>query len=93
AGVLQVVTDPRMTLTQGLEAMLVAELADTDGWLVLADLAERLDQFDMADEFRRALAEEEDHVARIRQWVSNAVVGQAGIEPTPRIHEPESPRP
>ncbi|HLU67956.1 MAG TPA: ferritin-like domain-containing protein, partial [Kofleriaceae bacterium] len=81
-GILKVLTDPRTTLTQALDAILVAELADTDSWTMLCAMAEKLDQDDLAEEFRQALAEEQDHVARVRQWVSAALLGQAGVKPT-----------
>jgi rubrerythrin len=80
-GLVQTLTDPRVTLTEALKAILLAELADNDGWLVLADVAERLGHTDLASEFQRALAEEEEHLARVRSWVTSAIEGQAGLEP------------
>lgn len=91
AGLVQVVGDPRTTLTEALKAILTAELADNDGWLTLADLAERLGHADTASEFRRALAEEEDHLARVRSWLATAVEGQAGLDPSPTPNEPAMP--
>jgi hypothetical protein len=87
-GLVQVVSDPRVTLTQAMDALLMAELADSDGWLILCDVAEQLELYDMADDFRRALAEEESHVTKLRHWVSATVTGQIGIEPTPPVHHP-----
>jgi rubrerythrin len=91
AGLLQVIGDPRTTLTESLKAILTAELTDNDGWLTLADLAERLGHSDTASEFRRALAEEEDHLARVRSWLTTAVEGQAGLEPSPTADEASIP--
>ncbi|HVK75838.1 MAG TPA: ferritin-like domain-containing protein [Kofleriaceae bacterium] len=82
-GLVQVLSDPRTTLTQCLEAMLVAELADNDGWTMLVDLADGLGFDDLTREFRVALQEEETHLARVREWITTAVEGQAGIAPTP----------
>jgi rubrerythrin len=82
-GLVQVLTDPRTTLSQCLDAMLVAELTDNDAWLMLADLADALGHAEMAARFRVALAEEEQHLARVRTWISNGLRGQAGIDPTP----------
>ena len=79
-GLLQVVSDPRVTLTEALKAVQIAELTDNDAWLGLADLADRLGQDELAQEFRRALAEEEDHLALVRGWVTAAVEGQAGLD-------------
>ena len=73
-GLVQVLTDPRTTLTQALDAILIAELTDVDAWAVLIDLAER---------FRQAAAEEEVHLERVRGWVLLATLGQTGVAPTP----------
>jgi rubrerythrin len=78
-GLVEAVSDPRVTLNESLKAILTAELVDNDSWLLLADVAERLGHDEMAGEFRRALAEEEDHLARVRSWLSIAVEGEAGI--------------
>jgi rubrerythrin len=79
-GLVEVVSDPRVTLTESLKAVLAAELVDNDSWLMLVDVAEGVGQDDLAQEFRRALAEEEDHLARVRTWLNEAVLGEAGIE-------------
>ncbi len=79
SGLLQAVSDARVTLNEALKAILTAELVDNDSWLMLADVAERLGHDEMAGEFRRALAEEEDHLARVRTWLNAAVEGEAGI--------------
>ncbi len=82
-GLVEAVSDPRVTLNESLKAVLTAELVDNDSWLMLADLAERLGHTRMAAEFRRALAEEEDHLARVRSWLNIAVEGEAGITSRP----------
>lgn len=81
-GLVQALADPRITLTEALKAILVAELADNDGWLVLADVAERLGHENLSRQCQRALAEEEEHLARVRSWLTSAIDGQAGLEPT-----------
>ncbi len=80
SGLVDAVADPRVTLNESLKAVLAAELVDNDSWLMLADVADGLGQDDMAEEFRQALAEEEDHLARVRTWLSAAIEGEAGIE-------------
>lgn len=80
-GVLKVLVDPRTTFTEALEAILIAELVDNDCWLVLSDLAERLGMEELAAQFRQALNEEEDHLARIRHWLTSRIDGQIGLEP------------
>lgn len=82
-GWIQAITDPRTTLTQGLGVLLMAEATDTEGWTLLARLAESLGFEDMADQFRQALLEEELHLAMVRTWIEAAVIGQAGVAPTP----------
>jgi rubrerythrin len=81
AGLIEVATDPRTTLTEGLHALLVAELIDNDGWLILADVAARLGQDDLGDRFRQAMADEEDHLAHVRAWVAAAIDTAAGLTP------------
>ncbi|HLU39034.1 MAG TPA: ferritin-like domain-containing protein [Planctomycetota bacterium] len=77
-GVMQVVTDPRTTLAQGLGAILTAELTDTAGWELLARLAREVGETDMASEFEAALAAEEEHVAKVKDWLQAMVLAQAG---------------
>jgi len=69
----QVLTDPRTTLDQCLNAILVAELADNDGWMLLASLADAMGHEEMAETFREALADEAMHLANVRQWVAASV--------------------
>jgi hypothetical protein len=82
-GLTQVVTDPRTTFTQCLDAVLIAELTDNAAWTMLVDLAESLGHDELAANFRLALREEEQHLALVRGWLEIALRGQAGIEPTP----------
>ncbi|MFN7132095.1 MAG: ferritin-like domain-containing protein [Myxococcales bacterium] len=79
-GLFQVVTDPRTTFTEALKAILTAELVDNDCWLQLSDLAARLGKDDLAEKFRAALQQEEEHLARIRSWLATRIDGQLGLE-------------
>jgi len=79
-GWVQAVSDPHVTLTEALKVMLAAELTDNDGWQTLIDVAAGLGKDDLAASFRDALAEEEEHLARVRTWLTVAVAGQAGID-------------
>lgn len=72
-GIMQVVTDPRTTFAQSLNAMLMAELADNAGWGLLITLAEDAGETDIAQQFRKALAEEEDHLVTIKSWLTALV--------------------
>jgi len=82
-GLVQVVTDPRTTLTEALKTMLIAELADNDAWLVLAEMADRLGEDELATVFRKALEEEEEHLELLRAWITNDLDVKAGLEPRP----------
>lgn len=77
-GIPQVISDPRTNVRQCLEAILVAELADNDGWTLLVSLAERLGHDDLAEKFRAALAEEEDHLRKVRGWVTSMTLADGG---------------
>lgn len=70
AGVLTVITDPRTTLRQGLEAILVAELADREGWNLLIELAHKAGNTDMLRLFEQAERIEDQHVNAVRRWLA-----------------------
>lgn len=69
-GLMQVVTDPRTTFAQSLDALLIAELADNAGWEMLVSMAEDAGEPDVAMEFQRAMAEEEEHLVIIKSWLN-----------------------
>lgn len=79
-GLVQLLSDPRTTFTEGLKGVLQAELMDRDSWVLLSDIAERLGQTEMAAAFRLALAQEEEHLLNVRTWVMSAVEGQVGFD-------------
>jgi ferritin-like protein len=79
-GIPQVITDPRTTFKQCLDAILVAELVDNDGWTLLATLAERLGHDALAEEFRKALAEEAEHLLKVRSWLMEATLADGGAK-------------
>jgi bacterioferritin (cytochrome b1) len=76
-GLLQVLTDPRTSVPQCLQAILTAELTDNDGWQMLVNLAGELGHAAMATEFQTALANEETHLASVRGWLEEQVFAQA----------------
>jgi rubrerythrin len=91
-GLVQAVTDPRTTLTQCLDAVLVAELADNDGWKVLIAMAEALGQNELAQRFAQALTEEDQHLALVRRWISERLEIQLGAKMPPlEFGEPARP--
>ncbi|HUR26659.1 MAG TPA: ferritin-like domain-containing protein [Planctomycetota bacterium] len=71
-GLCQVLTDPRTTLVQSLEAILIAELTDHECWEGLVELAESAGEAELVDAFRLALADEVRHLDHVRSWVAAA---------------------
>ncbi len=92
SGIIQAVTDPRTTLTQCMDALLVVELTDNDGWKSLIAMAEALGQDDMARRFTDALAEEDLHLSTLRRWLAERLGGQLGTPlPSTEFGEPAQP--
>lgn len=69
-GVGDVISDPRTTLLEGLEAILVTELADRESWRALTAIAGACGRSEMAERFREALWIEEEHLEGVRDWVA-----------------------
>ncbi|MGZ8393203.1 MAG: ferritin Dps family protein [Nitrospira sp.] len=79
-GLMQIITDPRMTVAQSLHAIHLAELADNDGWVLLIKLAEAMGQDDMVSTFRQALHDEDRHLKALRQWMEQICLSEAGAK-------------
>ncbi len=77
SGILQVVSDPRTTLAQSLQAMLNAELADNDGWQMLIDLSSNLGRVDLEAPFEKALQAEQEHLENVRAWLETMTLAEA----------------
>jgi ferritin-like protein len=77
AGFLQAAADPRTTLAQTLQVALAAELVDVASWEMLMSMAERMGQDGMAERFRKALAREGEHVAKVRGWCESLSLADA----------------
>jgi len=73
SGFMQVLTDPRTTLAQCLNAMLAVELADNAGWELLASLADQAGQSELAGRFLGALGQEQEHLTTIKAWLTAIV--------------------
>ncbi len=80
-GLWQSVTDPRTTLAQCLNTMLVAELVDNAGWELLIRLAESSGHDDLAKRFQMALKEEGEHLMQVRAWVQELTMAEASLMP------------
>lgn len=76
-GVVKVVGDARTSLPETLEAILIAELVDRDGWARLIELADELGQDELAQACRGAERAEEEHLAHVRSWVTAHTAAQA----------------
>ncbi len=72
-GIMQVLTDPRTTVTQCLQALLTAELTDNAGWEMLIDVAEELGHSDLSERFTDALTNEQNHLLNVQTWLSDRV--------------------
>jgi rubrerythrin len=79
-GVMQVVTDPRTTLAQSLDAMLIAELTDTASWELLSELADMAGQQDLAEQFNEALEAEQGHLLVVQTWLRALTLDQTGTQ-------------
>lgn len=80
-GLRAVMTDPRTTLQQGLEAVLLAELADNDCWTNLIRLANQFGIDELAQKFSKCLEHEEKHLRLVRGWIAAGIEGEAGVAP------------
>lgn len=78
-GLMQVLTDPRTSVSHCLEAILIAELADNDAWQILIQFATRMGMDEMARNFEVALREEDVHLAQIRQWYKQTILEDGAV--------------
>ncbi|HEX3479961.1 MAG TPA: ferritin-like domain-containing protein [Kofleriaceae bacterium] len=71
-GIVNVLVDPRTSLIDCLETILVAELADQDSWAALARSAEALGDAGMAAKITQAQQTELQHLKKVRGWLEAA---------------------
>lgn len=76
SGIMQVLTDPRTTFAQCLNAVLTAELTDNAGWEMLIRLAEDAGETELVAQFMVALADEQEHLAIVKNWLTAIVVDE-----------------
>jgi hypothetical protein len=69
-GVGDVIADPRTSLLQSLEALLIAELSDNDCWSALASIAAVAGESELAEQFLEAIVAEENHLVHVRRWIA-----------------------
>jgi hypothetical protein len=76
-GILQIVSDPRTTIPQTLQAVLNAERADNDGWQMLKGLAANLGFSDLEKKCEKAFQEEQEHLENVRAWLTEMTLTEA----------------
>lgn len=69
-GISMVIVDPRTTLLQSLEAILIAELADNACWDALIELAQDAGEDDLVRQFERAREHEREHLEKVQAWLA-----------------------
>jgi rubrerythrin len=71
-GVCDVLVDPRTTLIECLDAILVAELADHASWEMLASMAQLVNQPALMSALREGERTEAEHLVKVRGWLAAA---------------------
>lgn len=71
-GINLVIVDPRTTLLQCLEAILIAELVDNACWEALSELARDAGEDELVEKFEQALATEQEHLEKVQTWLAAA---------------------
>lgn len=75
-GVMQVLTDPRTNVAQGMGALLTIELEDNAAWELLIELAEAGGHPNIAKSFHKAKEQEDDHLLKIKTLVRRDLIVQ-----------------
>jgi len=73
-GIMQVLMDPRTTVTQCLSAILTAELTDNAGWEMLINLAGEFGYEDLEEQFTGAFENEQKHLMNVQNWLSDGIM-------------------
>ena len=79
SGLVKLAADPRASFAQTVQALLVAELTDRDGWELLVDLVDELGMEQEAQLFRRSLESEARHLAFVRELAAKLMHREAGV--------------
>jgi rubrerythrin len=69
-GLCDVLLDPRTRLLDGLEVIVLAELADHEHWSGLIELVRERGRDDFVRIFLTAQTTEESHLSQVRAWIS-----------------------
>jgi rubrerythrin len=76
-GWLQVISDPRTTIAQALNAMLSAELTDSASWELLIELANAAGHDELAETFATPAESEQRHLLQVREWLKEALLAES----------------
>jgi rubrerythrin len=68
-GIMQLLNDPRSSIPQCVEAVLMAELADSAAWELLVELANEAGLDEYVDRFQQASLTEDHHMQTIKDWL------------------------
>lgn len=78
-GLCDVLTDPRVTFIEGLDVIAVAELIDNESWdQLVPTLATAGVGNELLSRVRKAHKTEQDHLTKVRGWISGAQAIQFG---------------
>lgn len=75
-GLMQVLTDPKTTVSQALHAILVAELTDNAAWEDLIEMVEEIGNDDLVQRFTKARDSELEHLEKVRGWYKEALLAE-----------------
>jgi rubrerythrin len=78
-GLMQAINDPRTTVAQCVNTILIAELADNAGWELLSGLAEEMGHSGLAQQFQQALEAEERHLVTVKGWLEQLTLNEAKV--------------
>ena len=71
-GICDVLVDPRTTLIECLDAIIVAELADHESWEQLVTVVAAMGLVDLVPLIQQAETTEREHLASVRGWIAAA---------------------
>jgi ferritin-like protein len=78
-GLVQAMNDPRTSVAQCVQTILIAELADNAGWELLIRLAQEMGHDELVRQFQEALAHEGRHLETVRDWLEKLTLSEAKL--------------
>lgn len=82
-GVVQALVDPRTSLAQALDALLVAELADQAGWELLIEISATFGLSELGQSCLAAQLQEAEHLSTVKGWLSHHLQQESQSSPEP----------